>query len=81
MLPDSDPTRLLARLITIDSVNPDLVPGGAGETVIADFCGGWLADHGFEVHRLERRQGRPSLVAVARGTGGGRSLMPREDTP
>ncbi|MGX4687744.1 ArgE/DapE family deacylase [Streptomyces sp. JNUCC 63] len=73
--PDSDPGRLLARLISIDSVNPDLVPGGAGETVIADFCGSWLAARGFEVHRLEKRPGRPSLVAIARGTGGGRSLM------
>ncbi|MCX4403539.1 ArgE/DapE family deacylase [Streptomyces sp. NPDC059837] len=72
---DSEPGRLLARLIAIDSVNPDLVPGGAGETAIADFCGAWLAARGFEVHRLEKRPGRPSLVAIARGTGGGRSLM------
>ncbi|MEV5644136.1 ArgE/DapE family deacylase [Streptomyces flaveolus] len=72
---DSDPTGLLARLIAIDSVNPDLVPGGAGETVIADFCGQWLAARRFEVHRMEKRPGRPSLVAVARGTGGGCSLM------
>ncbi|MBC6461521.1 ArgE/DapE family deacylase [Actinomadura sp. HBU206391] len=70
-----DPVRLLADLISIDSVNPDLVPGGAGEAVIAGFCGDWLAARGFEVHRLERRPGRPSVVAVARGTGGGRSLM------
>ena len=70
-----DPVQLLAHLITIDSVNPDLVPSGTGETVIADFCGEWLATRGFEVHRLEKRPGRPSLVAVARGTGGGRSLM------
>ncbi|NUP35871.1 MAG: ArgE/DapE family deacylase [Streptomyces sp.] len=72
---DPDPGRLLARLISIDSVNPDLVPGGAGETVIADFCGQWLVARGFEVHSLEKRPGRPSLVAIARGTGGGRSLM------
>ncbi|MFJ9634551.1 ArgE/DapE family deacylase [Streptomyces sp. NPDC101175] len=72
---DADPVGLLARLISIDSVNPDLVPGGAGETVIADFCGRWLTARGFEVHRLEKRPGRPSFVAVARGTGGGRSLM------
>ncbi|MGO4757881.1 M20/M25/M40 family metallo-hydrolase, partial [Streptomyces sp. 2MCAF27] len=72
---DPDPGRLLARLIAIDSVNPDLVPGGAGETVIADFCGQWLAARGFEVHSLEQCPGRPSLVAIARGTGGGRSLM------
>ncbi|MBE8476583.1 ArgE/DapE family deacylase [Streptomyces justiciae] len=71
----SDPTRLLARLVAVDSVNPDLVPGGAGESGVADFCGEWLAARGFEVHRLEKRPGRPSLVAVARGTGGGRSLM------
>ncbi|WP_405738393.1 ArgE/DapE family deacylase [Streptomyces sp. NBC_00028] len=71
----SAPALLLARLIAIDSVNPDLVPGGAGEAAVADYCGGWLAARGFEVHRLERRPGRPSLVAVARGTGGGRSLM------
>ncbi|MEV5704704.1 ArgE/DapE family deacylase [Actinoallomurus sp. NPDC052274] len=70
-----DPGRLLARLIAIDSVNPDLVAGGAGESVIADFCGEWLVARGFEVHRLEKRPGRPSLVAIARGTGGGRSLM------
>ncbi|WP_326646335.1 ArgE/DapE family deacylase [Streptosporangium sp. NBC_01755] len=75
-VPDtSDPGALLARLIAIDSVNPELVPGGVGETVIADFCGEWLATRGFEVHRLEKRAGRPSLVAIARGTGGGRSLM------
>jgi acetylornithine deacetylase len=72
---ESDSSRLLARLIAIDSVNPDLVPGGAGETVIADFCNQWLATRGFEVHILEKRPGRPSLVAIARGTGGGRSLM------
>ncbi|GAA0420414.1 acetylornithine deacetylase [Acrocarpospora corrugata] len=71
----TDPAALLARLIAIDSVNPELSPGSRGETGIADFCGDWLASRGFEVHRLERRPGRPSLVAIARGTGGGRSLM------
>ncbi|MGW7404058.1 M20/M25/M40 family metallo-hydrolase [Streptomyces sp. NPDC054833] len=72
---DRDPVRLLARLTALDSANPDLVPGGAGETAVADFCGAWLAAQGFEVHRLEERPGRPSLVAIARGVGGGRSLM------
>ena len=66
---------LLKRLIAIDSVNPGLSPAGAGESAIADYCEAWLRERGFEVHRLERRPGRPSLVAVARGTGGGRSLM------
>lgn len=66
---------LLADLIRIDSVNPDLVAGGAGETAIADHCAGWLTEHGFTAHRLERRPGRPSVVGVARGTGGGRSVL------
>ncbi|MEV0379410.1 ArgE/DapE family deacylase [Nonomuraea sp. NPDC050643] len=70
-----DPLPLLERLIALDSVNPDLSPGGAGESAVAGFCEDWLRERGFEVHRLERRPGRPSLVAVARGSGGGRSLM------
>jgi succinyl-diaminopimelate desuccinylase len=65
----------MQQLVRINSVNPDLVPGAAGETAIADWCTGWLADRGFEVHRLEQRSGRPSIVGIARGTGGGRSLL------
>jgi acetylornithine deacetylase len=70
-----DPIELLKRLVAIDSVNPDLVPGGAGETAIADFCGAWLTERGFDVHRLEERPGRPSIVGIAKGSGDGRSLM------
>lgn len=70
-----DPVELLKRLVSIDSVNPDLVPGGAGEAEIAAFCAGWLEERGFEVHRIEDVPGRPSVVGVARGSGGGRSLM------
>ena len=32
---DLDPVELTRRLIAIDSVNPALVPGGAGEAAIA----------------------------------------------
>ncbi|GAA4915470.1 acetylornithine deacetylase [Nonomuraea thailandensis] len=70
-----DPLPLLERLIALDSVNPGLSPGGAGEQAAAAFCAQWLGERGFEIHRLERRPGRPSVVAVARGTGGGRSIM------
>lgn len=70
-----NPRDLLADLVSIDSVNPGLVPGGTGERRIADFCAGWFQTRGFEVHRLEERPGRPSLVAVRKGTGGGKSLM------
>jgi acetylornithine deacetylase/succinyl-diaminopimelate desuccinylase family protein len=66
---------LVASLVAIDSVNPDLVPGGAGEAEIASFVAGWLRDTGLYVEVDEAAQGRPSVVAVAPGTGGGRSLM------
>lgn len=70
-----DPAELLERLIELDSVNPDLVPGGAGEGAIADFVSAWLRERGFEVQRLEERAGRPSVLGIHRGSGGGRSLM------
>jgi acetylornithine deacetylase len=68
-------TELLAALVAIDSVNPDLVPGGAGEAEIAKFVAGWLREAGLSVELDEAAPGRPSVVAVARGRGGGRSLM------
>jgi acetylornithine deacetylase len=64
-----------AELVRIDSVNPDLVAGGAGEAEIARFVAGWLERAGLEVAVDEVAPGRPNVVAVARGTGGGRSLL------
>jgi len=67
---------LLAALVSIDSVNPDLVPGAKGEGDIAAFVADWLRRQGLEVHIEDSgRTERPNVVAVARGTGGGRSLM------
>lgn len=70
-----DPVALAAQLIAIDSVNPSLVPGAAGEAAIAAFCATWLGEHGFEVTVLEEQPGRPTVVGVARGTGGGPSVL------
>jgi acetylornithine deacetylase len=67
--------RLVAALVAIDSVNPALVPGGAGEAEVMSFAAAWLADAGLEVDVVQAAPGRPSVVATARGTGGGRSLM------
>jgi acetylornithine deacetylase/succinyl-diaminopimelate desuccinylase family protein len=71
--------RLVADLVAIDSVNPDLVPGAAGEAEIAAFVAAWLRDAGLEVV-VDDPPGtgdppRPSVVGVARGRGGGRSLL------
>jgi acetylornithine deacetylase len=71
----SDLTQLLAELVAIDSVNPDLVPGGAGEGEIATFVAGWLERAGLEVSVDEALPGRPNVVGVARGSGGGRTLL------
>ena len=37
---------LLASLVRINSVNPSLIPGAAGETDIAQFVKGWLDEPG-----------------------------------
>jgi acetylornithine deacetylase len=66
---------LLAELVSIDSVNPALVEGGAGEVEIARFVAGWAEEAGLAVEIVEPVAGRPSVVATAPGRGGGRSLM------
>jgi len=71
----SEVTRLLAELVAIDSINPDLVPGGAGEGAIAAHVAAWLEAHGLEVELSLAAPGRPNVVARAPGRGGGRSLL------
>ena len=66
---------LTGQLVAIDSTNPDLVPDGAGEGEIAAFVAAWLDAAGLEVDLYEAAPGRPNVVGVARGTGGGRSLL------
>jgi acetylornithine deacetylase len=66
---------LARRLVAIDSVNPDLVRGGAGERAIARAVAEWLEAAGLEVESHEIAPGRWNVVAVARGTGGGRTLL------
>lgn len=66
---------LTASLVAIDSVNPDLVAGGAGEAEIARFVADWLQNAGLEAEIIELGPARANVVAVVRGTGGGRALM------
>ncbi len=69
-------SNLLSELVAIDSVNPDLAPGGAGEGRMAAFIADWGREAGLEVHVQEAAPGRPNVVLIARGSGGGgRSLM------
>ena len=71
----SELTALLSSLVAVDSVNPALVPGGAGEQAIAAVIERWARDAALETERLEETAGRPSVLVRARGTGGGRTLL------
>jgi acetylornithine deacetylase/succinyl-diaminopimelate desuccinylase-like protein len=66
---------LLSGLVSADSVNPSLVPGGAGEERIAGFIADWARESGLEADILEETPGRPSVLVRARGKGGGRTLL------
>ena len=68
-------TNLISDLVAIDSVNPDLVPGGAGEAHMADYIAKWGRGAGLETQVQEAGPGRPNVILIARGSGGGKSLM------
>jgi acetylornithine deacetylase len=70
-----DHVRLLRQLVAIDSVNPDLVAGAAGEQEIARFVATWLDNRGLQVVAEEAAPGRPNVIGIVRGRGNGRSLM------
>ncbi|HEU5010668.1 MAG TPA: M20/M25/M40 family metallo-hydrolase [Gaiellaceae bacterium] len=71
----SDVAGLTAQLVAIESINPDVVGTGSGETEIARFVSEWCERAGLETSVTEPAPGRPNVVAVARGSGGGRTLM------
>lgn len=66
---------LLRTLVSIDSVNPSLVPGGAGEAQAAAAVADALRKGGLEVEVEEVAPGRPNVVGLLEGRGPGRSLM------
>ena len=68
-------TELLRQLVAINSINPDLVVDGPGEGEMARFVAAWLANAGLEVKLDEPEPGRPDVIGIVRGSGGGRSLM------
>lgn len=69
-----DAIALTKALVAIDSQNPSLVPGGAGEAVVANTLAGVLREWGFAAELQEIAPGRLNVVARI-GKRGGRSLM------
>jgi len=68
---EKEAKELLSGLIAIDSVNPSLVPGGAGERHIAQYIASYIQSLGLPVRLDEVEPGRPNVIAVL-PSGGGR---------
>jgi acetylornithine deacetylase len=66
---------LLRELVAIDSVNPSLVPGAAGETEIAVAIAAHLRRLGLDVEIQPVLPGRSNVIGVIEGRRPGRSLM------
>ena len=62
----SDVVELTSALVAIDSINPSLEPGAAGEGEAAAFVADWAKDAGLEVELVEATPGRPSVVSAPR---------------
>jgi acetylornithine deacetylase/succinyl-diaminopimelate desuccinylase-like protein len=71
----SDVAALAAQLVAIESINPDVVAGGSGELELARFVAEWCEQAGLETTVTELAPRRANVVAIARGSGGGKSLM------
>ena len=71
----SDAIGLLRDLVAIDSVNPTLVPGAAGEQPIAQRVADELRRAGLEVSVQEAAPGRPNVIGVLEGRRAGKTLM------
>jgi len=67
--------RTLTDLVRINSINPTLVPGGAGEAEIGEYVASALARAGLDVRKIEPEPGRPSVVGILESGSKGRSLM------
>src|SRR3954470_21674845 len=74
-IPRGDAVALLRELVRIDSRNPSLVANAPGERAVAECLSAVMREWGFETTLQDAAAGRPNVIAVARGSGGGRSLM------
>lgn len=71
-----DPMSLCQALVRIDSAVPGTgAARGPGEAEIAQYISSWLEHRDIETHWIEPTKGRPSVVGIVRGTGGGKSIM------
>ena len=74
-MPDDPCMSLLRELVSIDSVNPSLVPGARGEGAIAAAVARRMRELGLQVHVEEVEAGRPNVIGVLEGAIPGPTLM------
>jgi acetylornithine deacetylase len=70
-----DVLTLTADLVGIDSVNPTLVPGAAGEHAIAASVGDWAGACGLDVRTILGPDSRPNVIVRGGRNAGGRTLL------
>jgi acetylornithine deacetylase len=68
-------TKILSDLVRINSINPSLSPGGAGEAEIGAYMADALSSIGLNVSTNELAPGRVNVVGTLRGHNAGRSLL------
>ncbi len=74
-IPRGDAVALTQALVAIDSRNPSLATGSAGEGAVATALATTLREWGCVVERRDALPGRPNVVARIAGKGRGRSLL------
>lgn len=67
---EQDAIDLLKDLVAIDSQNPSLVPGAAGESQIAAYVADWAKGAGLTAEIIEETPGRPSVVVRSGASSG-----------
>ncbi len=75
MIDEESLVELAKDLVRIDSTNPSLVEGGAGEAEIATYLEKKLKEIGLNVETQEVAPGRRNVIGIIQGTGDGRTLM------
>src|SRR5579884_3909535 len=71
-----DPTvRLLRELVSINSVNPTLVPGAAGEAQVAEAIALEMRGFGLDVESQPVEPNRPNVIGILNGRAKGPTLI------
>ena len=70
-----DPIPLLRDLVSVNSVNPSLVPGAPGEAQVAEVCRAALLAAGLDVRLQEAAPGRPNVIGLLESATPGPAVM------